>query len=58
MGKIFNLKKWVNIILGVPALIIFAGEAGSEYFGLQIAAAAVLVGLFMWNVAFCREELV
>jgi hypothetical protein len=55
MGK--KLKTIISIAMGVPAVMIFAGEGGIEYFGVQILAGAVLIGILAWNGVFCREEL-
>lgn len=45
-----NIKKIISLIVGIPAFMIFAGETSNEFFWMQIVAALVLVGLYMWNV--------
>jgi len=50
------MKKLISLIVGVPAMMIFAGECGAEYIGLQLACAGVLVALFMWNVNFGENK--
>lgn len=53
------LRKIVSLALGIPALVIFAGEVELGEFWMQVIAASVLVGLFMWNGMFgrlCHEK--
>ena len=54
MITLSNIKKIVSVVIGIPAVIIFAGEAGVEYFGLQILSAMVIIGLLAWNGMFRR----
>ena len=49
-----NIKKIVSVLVLVPAIIIFAGETGVEYFGLQLLAGAAIVGVLALNGAIRR----
>jgi hypothetical protein len=55
MIKLSNIKKVVSVLVLVPAIMIFAGEAGAEYFGLQLLAGAAIVGVLAWNGAIRRS---
>lgn len=49
MIRLSNIKKIVSVAIGIPALMIFAGECGPEYIVWQLLAGAVIVGLLAWN---------
>lgn len=50
-----NIKKIVSVLVIVPAIMIFAGETGAEYFGLQLLAGAAIVAVLAWNGATRRS---
>ena len=50
-----NIKKIVSVLVLVPAVMIFAGEAGAEYFGLQLLAGAAIIGVLALNGAIRRS---
>lgn len=49
MIRLFNIKKIVSVAIGIPAFMIFVGEAGPELFAWQLLAGAAIVGLLAWN---------
>ena len=50
-----NIKKIMSVLVLVPAVMIFAGETGVEYFGLQMLAGAAIVAVLAWNGAIRRS---
>jgi hypothetical protein len=49
-----NIKKIVSVLVLVPAIMIFAGETGAEYFGLQLLAGAAIIAVLALNGAIRR----
>lgn len=50
-----KIKALISILVAVPAMMIFAGEASIEMLPLQLAAGAVLIVVAGINGAFRKE---
>lgn len=44
-----KVKTLLSILIGIPSFIIFCSEMDIKYFGVQLLAGAVLVGVLAWN---------
>lgn len=51
-----KIKAIIGILIAVPALMIFAGEASVEMLPLQLMAGAVLMVVAGINGAFRKES--